>query len=144
MDTTVERNSAVHAMIVFQRAARVLDLNVGESIKAAGLTTSQFSVLDVLYTKGEMPICDLMNKILGTAGNMTVILKNMERDGLVLRKPSTEDKRKSVIALTPAGRKKFEQILPGHKEEVADVFSVLSAEDRTQLIHILKKFKEHN
>ncbi|TDM12963.1 MarR family winged helix-turn-helix transcriptional regulator [Macrococcus bovicus] len=144
MDTTVERHSAVHAMIVFQLANRTLEKNVGKSIREAGLTLSQFGVLDVLYCKGEMPICNLMEKVLGTAGNMTVILKNMERDGLVCRNVSPDDKRKSVIGLTAEGRKKFEQVLPAHRSEIDEAFDVLSAEERSQLITILKKFKNKN
>lgn len=144
MDITVERNSAVHAMIVFQRAARVIDLNVGNSIKQADLTSSQFGVLDVLYTKGEMSVSDLISKVLGTAGNMTVILKNMERDGLIYRKSADCDKRKSVIALTADGRMKFEEVLPAHRQEIEQVFSVLSEEDRTELIRLLKHFKNYN
>lgn len=144
MDITVERNSAVHAMIVFQRAARVIDLNVGNSIKQADLTSSQFGVLDVLYTKGEMSVSDLISKVLGTAGNMTVILKNMERDGLIYRKSADCDKRKSVIALTADGRMKFEEVLPPHRQEIEQVFSVLSEEDRTELIRLLKHFKNYN
>jgi len=144
MDTTVKKDSAVHAMIVYKLAARTIDKNVGKTIKQAGLTQSQFGVLDVLYCKGEMPICDLMDKVLGTAGNMTVIIKNMERDGLVYRTVSPYDKRKFVIGLTAAGQQKFEEVLPGHREEVNQAFNVLTDEERSQLISILKKFKNKN
>ncbi|ULG72289.1 MarR family winged helix-turn-helix transcriptional regulator [Macrococcus brunensis] len=144
MDITVERDSAVHAMIVYKLAARTIDKNVGRSIKKAGLTQSQFGVLDVLYCKGEMPICNLMDKVLGTAGNMTVIIKNMERDGLIYRTVSPNDKRKFVIGLTSEGRKKFEDVLPGHRREVNQAFDVLTDEERSQLISILKKFKNKN
>ncbi|GGB06938.1 MarR family transcriptional regulator [Macrococcus hajekii] len=141
MDISVERDSAVHAMIVFRFADRTINKHVGKSIKQSNLTHSQFGVLDVLYCKGEMPICNLMEKLLGTAGNMTVILKNMERDGLVYRRVLPDDKRKSVVGLTDAGKEKFEQVLPAHRSEIDEVFDVLTEEERHQLITILKKFK---
>lgn len=137
-----EKNSSTHAHIVLQRAERLIQSNIGKSIRDHKLTDSQFSVIDVLYSKGEMRICNLMNKVLATAGNMTVVLKNMERDGLIYRKQDSEDKRAFIVGITEKGSKLFEDIIPGHRKEIEDVYSVLSTKEKEQLISILKKFKK--
>lgn len=141
MDISWEKNSEIHAQIVFKKAERTINLNTGKTIREAGLTISQFSVLDVLYTKGEMRICNLINKSLATFGNMTVIIKNMERDGLLYKKTDENDRRASVVGLTEKGRHLFKTILPGHKAELEHVYSVLTPDERATLITILKKFK---
>lgn len=142
MDIKWERNSAIHAHIVFKKAERVIAGKSEKIIRANNLTDSQFSILDVLYTKGEMRISHLLNKILATSGNMTVILKNMERDELIYRKRDEEDKRAFIVGLTDKGRDTFEKILPSHKEELEKLYSIFNEEEKKVFIHLLKKFKD--
>lgn len=141
MDINWEKNSAIHAHIVFKKAERVIAGKSEKVIRSNNLTDSQFSVIDVLYTKGEMRISHLLDKMLATSGNMTVILKNMERDELIYRKRDSEDKRAFIVGLTDKGRQLFEKILPSHKEEIEKLYSVLSDEEKETFITILKKFK---
>ncbi|BBM36684.1 MarR family winged helix-turn-helix transcriptional regulator [Pseudoleptotrichia goodfellowii] len=77
---------------------------VGKDFRDKGLTVSQFSVLDVLYTKGEMRICELIKKVLSTSGNMTVVIKNMEQRGWLYRNISETDKRAFIVGLTEKGK----------------------------------------
>ena len=74
-------NQAVKAMVVMRKAFRTIDTTVSETFKADGLTPTQFSVLDVLYSKGPMKIGELLESILATSGNMTVVIRNMEKKG---------------------------------------------------------------
>ena len=69
---------------------------------------------------------------------MTVILKNMERNGWLRRKISTIDRRAYVVGLTEEGKKLFEDILPVHMQEIENVYSVLTDEEKKELIRILK------
>ncbi|MDO4280711.1 MAG: MarR family transcriptional regulator [Peptococcaceae bacterium] len=131
----------LHAMIVFRRAERTIRSQEDTAIKAHGLTPGQFGVLDVLYSKGPMRVCALVERMLATPGNMTVIIRNMERDGYITRSPDPDDKRASRIALTDKGRAIIEETLPDHARHVAQIFQVLSKEDQRALIRILRQFK---
>jgi len=111
-------------------------------IREKGITSSQFSVLDVLYTKGEMRICELIEKVLSTSGNMTVVVKNMEQKGWLYRKSCPKDKRAFLVGLTDEGKKLFENLLPEHRKEIEETYGILSDEERRELIRILKKFKD--
>lgn len=141
MNRKYKKNSSVHLQIVLKKAVKVINSNIGKDFKGKGLTSAQFSVLDVLYSKGEMTISSLIEKVLSTSGNMTVILKNMERNGWLRRKISTIDRRAYVVGLTEEGKKLFEDILPVHMQEIENVYSVLTDEEKKELIRILKKFK---
>ena len=141
MNRKYKKNSSVHLQIVLKKAVKVINSNIGKDFKEKGLTSAQFSVLDVLYSKGEMTISSLIEKVLSTSGNMTVILKNMERNGWLRRKISTIDRRAYVVGLTEEGKKLFEDILPVHIQEIENVYSVLTDEEKKELIRILKKFK---
>ena len=96
----------------------------------------------MLYTKGEMRICELIEKVLSTSGNMTVVVKNMEKKGWLYRKSCPRDKRAFLVGLTDEGKKLFENLLPEHRKEIEETYGILSDEERRELIRILKKFKD--
>ena len=50
---------------------------VSETFKEFNLTPTQFGVMDVLNAKGRMKIGELIDRMLATSGNMTVVIKNM-------------------------------------------------------------------
>lgn len=144
LDISVEKNSCVHANIVFRQAARTVELNTGEAVRQSGLTQTQFGILDVLYCIGDMTISGIKEKTLATSGNMTVVLKNMERDGLIVRKICPNDKRSFEFSITEKGKHKFEEVLPKHRALLDEVFSIYTKAEREQLITLLKKFKQYN
>ena len=107
-------NQAVKAMVVMRKAFRTIDTTVSETFKADGLTPTQFSVLDVLYSKGPMKIGELLESTLATSGNMTVVIRNMEKKGWVTRTTCPNDKRAYLVTLTEEGRQVIDRALPHH------------------------------
>lgn len=142
MMSRLDSNTALKAMVVFRKAERTLNAAGSCVFKKHQITPTQFGVLDVLYTKGEMTICKLIDSILATSGNMTVVLKNMERNGWIYRRRDDKDKRAYVIGLTSDGRQLLETVLPEHIARVEESFSVMTETEQLQLIELLKKFKQ--
>ena len=103
------------------------------------LTYSQFAVLEALYHLGSMTQGDISIKVLKSGSNMTTVIDNLERDGLVRRERNDEDRRVVHIHLTEAGKKKLRTILPGHVEALVDEFSVLTASEQETLAGLCKK-----
>lgn len=135
------KNPSVKAMVVMRKAFRTIDAKVSETFKQDDLTPTQFSVLDVLYSKGPMKIAELIDSILATSGNMTVVIRNMEKKGWVTRHTCPDDKRAYLVILTDAGRQVIERALPLHIEKIEETFSVLTEDEQEELIRLLKKFK---
>lgn len=135
------KNSAVKSMVVMRKAFRTIDAKVSESYKDYELTSTQFGVLDVLYAKGTLKIGELINSMLATSGNMTVVIKNMEKKGWIERIMCPNDKRSFLVSLTEEGKAVIERALPRHIEIVEDTFSVLTEAEQEELIRLLKKFK---
>lgn len=105
------------------------------------MTPTQFSVLETLYSKGNLRIQDLIDKMLATSGNMTVVIKNMIRDGWIFRTCDPSDRRSFLVGLTPEGRSKIEAVLPEHIQNIQQGLRILTEQDKEDLIRILKKFK---
>ncbi|MCR5493187.1 MAG: MarR family transcriptional regulator [Streptococcus sp.] len=135
------KNPSVKAMVVMRKAFRTIDAKVSETFKQDDLTPTQFSVLDVLYSKGPMKIAELIDSILATSGNMTVVIRNMEKKGWITRHTCPSDKRACLLTLTDAGRQVIERALPLHIEKIEETFSVLTEDEQEELIRLLKKFK---
>lgn len=136
------KNAAVKSMVVMRKAFRTIDAKVSESFREFGLTPTQFGVLDVLFAKGgAMKIGELIDSMLATSGNMTVVIKNMEKNGWVTRTTCPTDKRAYLVTLTEAGRDLIQKALPAHIVAVEETFSVLTEKEQEQLIELLKKFK---
>ena len=105
------------------------------------LTPTQFSVLETLYSKGDLRIQDLIDSILATSGNMTVVIRNMVRDGWITRETDPEDRRAYLVSITDAGRKKIEEALPDHIKNIQRLMQVFNTGEQAELQELLKKFK---
>ena len=130
------------AIIVLHKAERTIRNLEAQIFKKHNLTPTQFSVLETLYSKGELRIQDLIDSMLATSGNMTVVIKNMERDGWISRSCDANDRRSFRIQLTDQGQKKIEAVLPEHMANIRHMTDLLSQNDKEDLVRILKTFKK--
>lgn len=126
-------------LVVLIRGTQSVRRKEMQTIKVGGLTSSQFGVLEALYHKGDLSIGEIIEKMLSTGGNMTVIIDNLEKDGLINRYQSVDDRRSSIISLTHKGKTLFESIFPTHVENINDIFNVLEENEKKELIRIMKK-----
>ena len=110
-----------------------------KTIKEGGLTISQFAVLEILYHKGDLRVSEIIDKILATGGNMTVVIDNLVKANLVKRCTDPEDRRVNLISITMDGRNLISEIFPKHLENINEIFSNLTSEEKINLISLLKK-----
>jgi MarR family transcriptional regulator, 2-MHQ and catechol-resistance regulon repressor len=103
------------------------------------LTPSQFAVLEALYHLGSMTQGEVGVKILKSTSNITTVIDNLERDGLVRRERDAQDRRVIHVHLTEAGSSKVEAVLPDHVAALVEEFSVLSASEQETLGELCKK-----
>lgn len=134
-----ENDLNLKLVIGANRTASLLNRGTQSLVGEYGLTVPQFGVLEALYHLGDLKICEIIDKTLSTSGNMTVVIKNLERDGFVERHNSPEDLRVSLISLTAKGTELIEKIFPLHVEALTEMLSRLTFEEKTQLQRLLKK-----
>jgi MarR family 2-MHQ and catechol resistance regulon transcriptional repressor len=130
---------ALDLWVKLARAFSTLNHQAEVHIRSFGLTQPQFSVLECLGHRGSMTLGELCRKHLVSGGNMTVVVDNLERDGLVERIRSKDDRRQVSVELTPAGQKLFEKIFPPHADFITDCANVLAKDEQEQLSTLLKK-----
>jgi len=127
------------ALIALSRCTHSVHKREYKTIKEAGLTVSQFAVLEVLYHKGDLRVSEIIEKVLSTGGNMTVVIDNLVKENLVKRCIDPSDRRVNLISITESGRKIVGEIFPKHLENINGIFSSLTSEEKKNLIILLKR-----
>jgi MarR family transcriptional regulator, 2-MHQ and catechol-resistance regulon repressor len=134
-----EVDLALSMWVKLARASATFGRLAGKDIEKRGLTHPQFGVLEMLGHLGPLTIGEIGKRMLVTGGCVTVILDNLEREGLVERIRSSDDRRVIKVRLTSGGESKFKSIFGKHALRVAELASVLSPREQIQLSTLLKK-----
>ena len=78
-------------------------------------TLPRFDVLAALDAAGtDLTMGVLSTRLMVTGGNVTGLIKAMEKDGLVIRRRHPDDRRSTLICTTEAGRVLFARMAPAH------------------------------
>jgi len=125
--------------IKLTRCTNSLLARLAERNTIGDLTYSQFAVLEALYHLGSLTQGEVGSKILKSTSNITTVIDNLERAGLVRRERDAKDRRVIHVHLTEAGKAKVEAVFPGHVAALVDEFSVLSANEQKTLSELCKK-----
>ena len=134
----------LNTFIKLTRCTNSLLARLAERNSIGDLTYSQFAVLEALYHLGPLTQGVISQKVLKSGSNMTTVIDNLERDGLVRRERDTNDRRVIHVHLTEAGSQKVEQVLPGHVAALVEEFSVLSVAEQETLGALCKKLGTRN
>lgn len=136
--TKLEKD-ALDVYIKLSRAAESVEARVNCHLKDYGLTWSQFGVLEALYHLGPLHPHELAVKILKSSGNLTLVIDNLVKRGLVERVREETDRRYITICLTEAGHQLISSIFPRHVGHVLDAIGVLTPEEQHQLASLCRK-----
>lgn len=98
---------------------------LGEVHARHGLSNTTFDVLVRLArTPGHrLRMGDLAAQTALSTSGITRIVDRLERDGLVRRRPSPDDRRSQTAVLTDAGRKRVEEVLPELLDAIDSCFT---------------------
>jgi MarR family 2-MHQ and catechol resistance regulon transcriptional repressor len=130
---------ALDAFVKLLRASEAVSSGVGGALEEAGVTHSQFAVLDALFTLGPLCLGELARKILKTSGNLTMVVRNLEKRRLVRRLPQPRDRRYVQVEITGKGAQLYRACFPRHRRRIALAMSALSSEDQETLAALCRK-----
>lgn len=136
-ETDVE---GIELMLNLLTAADGVRSRVSAQLAAFNLSEGKFSLLMALFGEGPMGTLKLSERIGVKPSTVSVMVKRMTADAepLVAVAAGEADRRERVIALTSAGRRRVEAVLPGHLAELRRFSSQLLADERENLIRLLQ------
>ncbi|WP_251135308.1 MULTISPECIES: MarR family transcriptional regulator [unclassified Exiguobacterium] len=136
----MEERQTLKAITVLLRASQSIQDVVKQEVAEYGLNPTEFSVLELLYHKGDQPIQTIGKKVLLTSGSMTYIVDRLEAKGYLIRKACPSDRRVTYAALTEEGRTLMSRIFPAHEQRMDELFDGLDlANTITQLKTVGKR-----
>ena len=136
---TKDEVRALNAYVKLMRASESVSARIHTHLAEMGLTISQFGVLEALYHIGSMSQAEIAKKILKSAGNMTMVIDNLEKRGLVKRERKPEDRRYYAVQLTAEGKKLIGSIFPRHAGKIVEAMSAITRTEQEALGHLCRK-----
>lgn len=127
------------------RVSRHLAREVERNLAAHGLNRPSFDVLATLRRAGPpyaLSPGGLMNAMMVTSGTVTNRIDQLEKAGLVVRRPNPEDGRGFLIALTDSGFSTVEQAVTTHVATQTRLVAGLTERERAALDALLQRFLE--
>lgn len=142
LTSDLERDSVQFWSLLFEI---VLDgeKRLAAHLAAHELTPPQFYVMKTLAERGgQCPIGQIARAHHLTNATMTGLVKRLEAfdPPLVVREQSDADRRSVQVSLTTAGLERFFAVQADFLAQVRDVLSLLSAEERQDLLHYLARY----
>jgi MarR family 2-MHQ and catechol resistance regulon transcriptional repressor len=130
--------AALDAYVKLMRAAESVTARA-HVVLPAGVTFTQFAALEALLHRGPLFQSALAGKLLRSGGNLTLVVDNLERDGLVTRERDADDRRYIRVALTPKGRRFITGLFPRVAASLTREFAHLTVAEQSTLARLCKK-----
>lgn len=132
-----ESDKNLRLWIEFSRLNQVIVREIFQDFAQFDLSPSQFAVIEALYHKGDLCVGEVKRLILLTPGNLTVVIRNLEKLELI-QVCQGEDKRQKILSLTKKGKEILEQVFPLHVKRLNRLLNTYTDEQKDLLIETLR------
>lgn len=131
--------NALNTYLKLIRASDSIRSKMNTYLIEQGLTENQFNVLDVLYNLGPTNQKIIGRKLLRSGGNITLVIDNLEKLGLVKRIRGKEDRREFLVELEEEGKKNYKKIFPEFLELLVNQTKVLTVDEHKEFQRLCRK-----
>ena len=145
---TIARSDDHRALRVWLRlltCSQLIERHVRSRLRSRFATTlPRFDLMAQLERHAEgLKMSELSRLLMVTGGNVTAIVDQLEKEGLVERLEEPADRRAFRISLTRAGEKSFAEMARAHEAWVVELLAGMSRRDQDELLKLLAKLKQH-
>jgi DNA-binding MarR family transcriptional regulator len=118
------------------RAVRVVEVDLRRRLRAEfGETLPRFDVMAALARqKTGMSMTEVSRFLMVSNGNVTGIIDRLVTEGLVVRIADAQDRRATLVRLTPKGLRHFARMAEAHEGWVNEILAGFSREQSQALI----------
>lgn len=110
----------------------------GELAEETGMTLHQLMALGMLADRGRCTMSELKSALEVTTGAVTGLIDRLERQGLVKRAPSEEDRRVTYLTLTEAGSAAIGDAWIAYERRLTDWLSRVPDSERLMVGPVLE------
>jgi DNA-binding MarR family transcriptional regulator len=138
-------HSALRIWLRLLTCTQIIERRVRSGLREQFATTlPRFDLMAQLERHPEgLKMNELSRLLMVTGGNVTAIVDQLEKEGLVERLAAPADRRAFCIRLTRAGDKSFAEMARAHEQWVVELLGGLSRRERDELLKLLARLKQH-
>jgi DNA-binding MarR family transcriptional regulator len=136
--TTEIDQEAYNAILATSKVIRRVALRL---FVEEGITEPQFQALMLLVEKGSMLMRKMSDEMHVTPANVTGIMDRLEEKSLVRRTSGKEDRRATIIEITPEGKALYERVAIKKADMLQKALATFTKEELTTLNSLLEKFQ---
>lgn len=136
----------MRAYFALTEAVSLLQFAVQQQLRADGdLSYVQFEILATLAeARRPLTMTDLADGVVYSRSGLTHQAALLEKAALIVREPSPDDHRATVVDITDAGRARLAEVLPGHVDVVRGLlYEPLSEQDVDTLDDLVGRIRDH-
>ncbi len=123
----------------FEVMARYLEVE----LKQYDATLTRFNIMSTLFKNGgEMTPSEIAESVFREQNSITAVINTLERQGVVRREPSTDDRRSVKVVITDKGWNEANRLNPIAQELSREALSCLDKEHVEELVDIMRKIRE--
>ncbi len=136
MDNNLEEN----AQRFLKLASRLRRLGSGTA-QPDGVATSpsHLGLVEFVASNLDCGIQEMAEALKLSTPTVSISVRQLEKSGLIARKPNPEDGRAVQLFLTPKGEEVHQRAYSFHRQKFEQLLSGLSPEEREVLINLLEK-----
>ncbi len=124
----------------FEVLARYLEIE----LKGYQATLIRFNVMSALFKNGgEMTPSEIAEVVFREKNSITAVLNTMEKQGVVRREPSTNDRRSVKVVITEKGWKEVNRLSPVAQELSRGALTCLDKEKVEELVETMRTLREN-
>lgn len=122
---------------LLNRAARQASAEVNAALAQAGARRHHYAVLVALDEAGPASQAELGRRLGIDRSDMAALVGQLEAAGAIARTRDAADRRRNVVALTPAGARRLAQLEARVEEAQARLLAPLADDERRALRRLL-------
>lgn len=111
-------------------------------LREHGLNEQEWRIIRALIEVDQIEIGELAESVFILKPSATRTIKNLQARGIVTRTRSSADQRRAFIALTPRGRKMFNDLAPVNEAEYTRITNLIGEHEMQELYELLRRLTQ--
>ena len=128
-----------NVLIAIRRIIQSIDLHSKSLVKQFGLTGPQLTILKEISQSSEITASDLSRAISLSQATVTGVIDRLEKKGLISRRQSDRDRRRTLIEITSSGDLLLEPAPPLMQESFIRQFSEMQSWEQHMILSSLNR-----
>ena len=112
-------------------------------VRARGLSSIEWRVLATLHDGDPLTVSQLAQEVLSKQPTVTKLVQRMADQGWVALHADASDQRRTLVKVTPAGRRLVKPLVEAAREHEARILRSLGATEKAALRKLLEKITQH-